>query len=150
MGRTQLKEELQVSAKVNFRDDGYTPSPLVIASAIGCRTHTMRIGTNLMLLPFYHPVRVAKDVATLSLQRFRVRYVALKALSTDLCRGLLQHLAGVERAARCSRNPAVRASARALGKSSKLTRHPSGTEVSRVGQKSVGGAGGGAARHVRV
>ena len=73
MGRTQLKEELQVSAKVNFRDDGYTPSPLVIASAIGCRTHTMRIGTNLMLLPFYHPVRVAKDVATLSLQRFRVR-----------------------------------------------------------------------------
>ena len=74
MGRTQLKEELQVSAKVNFRDDGYTPSPLVIASAIGCRTHTMRIGTNLMLLPFYHPVRVAKDVATLSLQRFRVRW----------------------------------------------------------------------------
>ena len=75
MGRTQLKEELQVSAQVNFRDDGYTPSPLVIASAIGCRTHTMRIriGTNLMLLPFYHPVQVAKDVATLSLQRFRVR-----------------------------------------------------------------------------
>lgn len=101
MGRTQLKEELQVSAKVNFRDDGCTPSPLVIASAIGCRTRTMRIGTNLMLLPFYHPVRVAKDVATLSLQRFRVRYVALKALSTDLCRGLLQHLQASAQQAGC-------------------------------------------------
>ena len=51
----------------HFRDDGYTPSPLVVASAIGARTRTMRIGTNLMLLPLYHPVRVAEDAATLSL-----------------------------------------------------------------------------------
>lgn len=51
----------------HFCEDGYTPSPLVIASAIGARTRTMRIGTNLMLLPLYHPVRVAEDAATLSL-----------------------------------------------------------------------------------
>ena len=51
----------------HFCDDGYSPSPLVIASAIAARTRTMRIGTNLMLLPLYHPVRVAEDAATLSL-----------------------------------------------------------------------------------
>ena len=51
----------------HFTDDGYTPSPLVIASAIGARTRSIRIGTNLILLPFYHPLRVAEDAATLSL-----------------------------------------------------------------------------------
>lgn len=51
----------------HFCDDGYTPSPLVLASAIAARTEQMRLGTNLMLLTLYDPVRVAEDVATLSL-----------------------------------------------------------------------------------
>ena len=51
----------------HFRDDGYCPSPLVVAGAIGAATRTMGIGTNLVLLPLYHPVRVAEDAATLSL-----------------------------------------------------------------------------------
>ena len=51
----------------HFCDDGYTPSPLVIASAIGARTQRMRLGTNLMLLPLHDPVRIAEDAATLSL-----------------------------------------------------------------------------------
>ena len=51
----------------HFCDDGYTPSPLVIAAAIGARTRSMRIGTNLMILPLHNPVRVAEDAATLSL-----------------------------------------------------------------------------------
>ena len=51
----------------HFCDDGYTPSPLVLAAAIGARTERMRIGTNLMLLPLHDPVRVAEDSATLSL-----------------------------------------------------------------------------------
>ncbi|MDH5172899.1 MAG: LLM class flavin-dependent oxidoreductase [Gammaproteobacteria bacterium] len=51
----------------HFCDDGYTPSPLVLASAIGARTCAMRLGTNLMLLPLHDPVRVAEDAATLSL-----------------------------------------------------------------------------------
>ena len=51
----------------HFADDGYTPSPLVIASAIGARTREMRIGTNLMLLPLHNPVRLAEDSAALSL-----------------------------------------------------------------------------------
>lgn len=51
----------------HFCDDGYTPSPLLIAAAIGARTHSMQLGTNLMLLPLHDPVRVAEDAATLSL-----------------------------------------------------------------------------------
>ena len=51
----------------HFCDDGYTPSPLVLAGAIGAQTEQMRIGTNLMLLPLHDPVRLAEDAATLSL-----------------------------------------------------------------------------------
>ena len=51
----------------HFVADGYSPSPMVMASAIGQRTKTMRIGTNLMLLPLADPVRVAEDAAALSL-----------------------------------------------------------------------------------
>ena len=51
----------------HFCDDGYTPSPLVIAAAIGARTKRLRIGTNLMVLPLHDPKRIAEDAATLSL-----------------------------------------------------------------------------------
>lgn len=51
----------------HFVDDGYTPSPLVLAAAIGARTHRMRIGTNLIILPLHDPVRIAEDAATLSI-----------------------------------------------------------------------------------
>ena len=51
----------------HFREDGYTPSPLVIASAIAARTKKMRIGTNLLLLPLYNIIRLAEDAAAVSL-----------------------------------------------------------------------------------
>jgi alkanesulfonate monooxygenase SsuD/methylene tetrahydromethanopterin reductase-like flavin-dependent oxidoreductase (luciferase family) len=51
----------------HFCDDGYTPSPLMIATAIAAQTQRMHLGTNLMLLPLHDPVRVAEDAATLSL-----------------------------------------------------------------------------------
>ena len=51
----------------HFVTDGYTPSPLVIAAAIGQVTQRMQIGTNLMLLPIADPVRLAEDAAALSI-----------------------------------------------------------------------------------
>ncbi|MGI9325832.1 MAG: LLM class flavin-dependent oxidoreductase [Pseudomonadales bacterium] len=50
----------------HFCEDGYTPSPLVLAAAIAARTERMRIATNLMLLPLADPVRLAEDAASLS------------------------------------------------------------------------------------
>lgn len=51
----------------HFCDDGYTPSPLVIAAAIGARTKDMQIATNLMLPALHNPVRLAEDAATLGI-----------------------------------------------------------------------------------
>jgi alkanesulfonate monooxygenase SsuD/methylene tetrahydromethanopterin reductase-like flavin-dependent oxidoreductase (luciferase family) len=47
--------------------DGYLPSPLVMAAAIGARTRRMRIVISLILLPFYHPHRLAEDAAVCDL-----------------------------------------------------------------------------------
>jgi probable F420-dependent oxidoreductase len=49
----------------HFVDDGHSPSPLILASAIAMRTKKIRIGTSVLLLPLYDPVRVAEDGATI-------------------------------------------------------------------------------------
>jgi alkanesulfonate monooxygenase SsuD/methylene tetrahydromethanopterin reductase-like flavin-dependent oxidoreductase (luciferase family) len=51
----------------HFTEDGYSPSPLPIASAIAARTRRIRIGTFILLLPLYPPVRVAEDAATIDI-----------------------------------------------------------------------------------
>jgi alkanesulfonate monooxygenase SsuD/methylene tetrahydromethanopterin reductase-like flavin-dependent oxidoreductase (luciferase family) len=51
----------------HFTDDGYCASPFTVAAATAMRTTTMRIGTNLVLLPLHDPIRVAEDAAAVSL-----------------------------------------------------------------------------------
>ena len=48
-------------------DNGYFPSNMVTAAGIATRTEKMRIGTCVLLLPFYHPLAVAEDAAVLDI-----------------------------------------------------------------------------------
>src|SRR5947209_7702027 len=57
-------------------EDGYLPSPIVMASAVAGATRQMRI-TVILVVPFYEPIRLAEDLAVLDLvSRGRVSVVA--------------------------------------------------------------------------
>jgi probable F420-dependent oxidoreductase len=47
--------------------DGFLPSPLIVATAVAARTRRLNVGTSVVLLPLHHPVHVAEDVITLDL-----------------------------------------------------------------------------------
>ena len=56
-------------------EDGYLPSPLVLASAIAARTQRLMLSL-VIILPFYDPVRLAEDMAVLDLvSKGRATYV---------------------------------------------------------------------------
>jgi alkanesulfonate monooxygenase SsuD/methylene tetrahydromethanopterin reductase-like flavin-dependent oxidoreductase (luciferase family) len=46
-------------------EDGYLPSPVVLAAAIAARTRTLRLRLALILLPFNNPLKIAEDLAVL-------------------------------------------------------------------------------------
>ena len=57
-------------------EDGYSPSPLVLAAAVAAVTRNTTILIGAALLPMYAPVRLAEDMITLDhLSRGRVRYI---------------------------------------------------------------------------
>jgi alkanesulfonate monooxygenase SsuD/methylene tetrahydromethanopterin reductase-like flavin-dependent oxidoreductase (luciferase family) len=84
--------------------DGYNPSPITFAAAIAGRTRGMAISA-VIILPLYHPIRLAEDLALLDLvSRGRVTFIfgagyraeEFAALGVDLAdRGRLME-AGVE------------------------------------------------------
>ena len=45
--------------------DHYWPSPLVVLAGFATRTSRLRLGTDVVVLPFYDPVRIAEDGALL-------------------------------------------------------------------------------------
>ncbi len=45
--------------------DHYWPSPLTVLAGFATRTSRVMLGTNILVAPFYHPVRLAEEVAML-------------------------------------------------------------------------------------
>jgi probable F420-dependent oxidoreductase len=45
--------------------DHYWPSPLIVLAGFATRTSKVVLGTDILVMPFYHPVRLAEDVALL-------------------------------------------------------------------------------------
>ena len=43
--------------------DGYLPSPIPMATAIGARTSRMKVRLNVLLAPLYDPIKLAEDLA---------------------------------------------------------------------------------------
>jgi hypothetical protein len=48
-------------------EDGYLPSPLVLACAMAGRTRRIRFRTSVLLAPFYDPIKLAEDLAVAQL-----------------------------------------------------------------------------------
>ena len=49
----------------HFVEDGYLPSWIPVASAIAARTRNLRFSSDVCLMPFNHPIRLAEDLAVL-------------------------------------------------------------------------------------
>lgn len=49
----------------HFLEDGYLPAFQPVAGAIAARTKNIRISTDIALLPLYHPLRLAEEMAVL-------------------------------------------------------------------------------------
>ena len=67
---------MAVLSEHHATSDGHLPSPLLLASAITARTSVLNVLVAAAVLPFYHPVRLAEDMAVLdNLSKGRVHYV---------------------------------------------------------------------------
>jgi alkanesulfonate monooxygenase SsuD/methylene tetrahydromethanopterin reductase-like flavin-dependent oxidoreductase (luciferase family) len=64
---TVLAEELGYDsvwyAEHHFSNYGYIPNPLMMAIKAAGETARVRLGTAVLVLPFWHPLRVAEDIA---------------------------------------------------------------------------------------
>jgi probable F420-dependent oxidoreductase len=62
-------------AEHHFLPDGWVPAPMVMLAGIAAVTDEIKLGTNIVVLPLHHPVRVAEETAVLDLLsggRFRL------------------------------------------------------------------------------
>lgn len=58
------------------QDDGYLPSPMILATALAARASSIQIALAVVVLPLYEPIRLAEEMVVLDIiSNGRVRYV---------------------------------------------------------------------------
>ena len=67
LNRAQLADELGFDAvwlaEHHFSSYGYSPNPLMFAVRVAAETERVRIGTAVVVVPLYHPLRLAENIA---------------------------------------------------------------------------------------
>lgn len=58
--------------------DAYLPSPVLMAGLVGMRTQRLNVGTCVLLMPLYHPIRLAEDIAVID-QATKGRFISAAA-----------------------------------------------------------------------
>ncbi|MDA1073699.1 MAG: LLM class flavin-dependent oxidoreductase [Proteobacteria bacterium] len=61
----QIGADLVWFTEHHFVEDGYLPSWIPVAGAMSAVTSNVRFGTDICLMPFNHPIRLAEDLAVL-------------------------------------------------------------------------------------
>ena len=61
----QLGFDFLDASEHHFKEDQWNPSPLMLLAAIARETSTIKLGSQIILTPFYNPVRLAEDMAVL-------------------------------------------------------------------------------------
>ena len=54
-------------AEQHFTNYGYSPNPLLLAAIVAARTSRIRVGTAVVALPLWNPIRLAEDVAVVDI-----------------------------------------------------------------------------------
>ena len=62
-----MGSDLVVLSDNHGTDDGFCPSPLVVAAAMAGRTSSIGINVAALLVPLHDPLRLAEDIAVLDL-----------------------------------------------------------------------------------
>jgi alkanesulfonate monooxygenase SsuD/methylene tetrahydromethanopterin reductase-like flavin-dependent oxidoreductase (luciferase family) len=63
----KLGFDFALSGEHHFMPTQWNPSPLMVLAAIAQHTSRIRLGTLVLLTPFYEPVRLSEDIATLDI-----------------------------------------------------------------------------------
>lgn len=63
----RLGYDFALSGEHHFMPTQWNPSPLMVLAAVAQHTSRIRLGTLVLLTPFYEPVRLSEDLATLDI-----------------------------------------------------------------------------------
>jgi alkanesulfonate monooxygenase SsuD/methylene tetrahydromethanopterin reductase-like flavin-dependent oxidoreductase (luciferase family) len=63
----KLGFDFALSGEHHFMPTQWNPSPLMVLAAVAQHTSRIRLGTLVLLTPFYEPVRLSEDLATLDI-----------------------------------------------------------------------------------